>query len=243
MSADLAERSTRNERDQRFAYMRPKDAATLILIDRSGPTFKVLMGRRHNGHAFLPGKFVFPGGRVEVDDRRVPATGALDAHDEARLMRRVARASRLKARAFAVTAIREAFEETGLMIGRKVDALPVLPEGWQPFAQAHVQPDIGALHFVARAITPPRRPRRFDTRFFAADALAIAHRIESVVGPDAELVELIWIPIAQAQELGLATITRVVLMDLTTRIAAGFGHELPVPYYRSVNGRSVRELL
>ena len=240
MSAAAPERSTNGERNER---LRPKDAATLILIDRSGPTFKVLMGRRHNGHAFLPGKFVFPGGRVEVDDRRVPVTGALDAYDEARLMRRVARASRLKARAFAVAAIREAFEETGLMIGRKVDAPPTLPEGWLSFAQAHVQPDIGELHFVARAITPPGRPRRFDTRFFAADALAIAHRIESVVGPDAELVELTWVPMAQAQELGLVAITKLVLIDLAARIAAGFGHELPVPYYRAVNGRHVRELL
>jgi len=241
MSAAPAERLTNAER--RFARMRPKDAATLILIDRSGPTFKVLMGRRHNGHAFLPGKFVFPGGRVEVDDRRVPVTGTLDAYDEARLMRRVVRASRLKARAFAVAAIREAFEETGLMIGRKVDAPPTLPEGWLSFAQAYVQPDIGELHFVARAITPPGRPRRFDTRFFAADALAIAHRIESVVGPDAELVELTWVPMVQAQELGLVAITKLVLVDLAARIAAGFGHELPVPYYRAVNGRHVRELL
>ena len=243
MSAAPAEPLTNAEPNERFARMRPKDAATLILIDRSGPTFKVLMGRRHNGHAFLPGKFVFPGGRVEVDDRRVPVTGTLDATDEARLMRRVTRASRLKARAFAVAAIREAFEETGLMIGRKVDAPPTLPEGWLSFAQAHVQPDIGELHFVARAITPPGRPRRFDTRFFAADALAIAHRIESVVGPDAELVELTWVPMAQAQELGLVAITKLVLIDLAARIAAGFGHELPVPYYRAVNGRHVRELL
>ena len=243
MSADPAERSSNAGPIRRFAHLRPKDAATLILIDRSGPTFKVLMGRRHNAHAFLPGKFVFPGGRVEVDDRRVPATGALDAHDEARLMRRVVRASPAKARAFAVAAIREAFEETGLMIGRKVDSPPTLPDGWLRFAQENVQPDIGELHFVARAITPPGRPRRFDTRFFAADALAVAHRVESVVGPDAELVELIWVPMAQAQELGLVAITKAVLIDLAARIAAGFGHELPVPYYRMVNGRRVRELL
>lgn len=226
-----------------FAKVRPKDAATLILIDRSGPTFKVLLGRRHDRHAFLPGKFVFPGGRVEREDRHAPATGLLDACDEARLMQRMARASRLKARAFAVAAIREAFEETGLMIGRKVDVRPALPEGWRSFAQASVQPDIGELHFVARAITPPRRPRRFDTRFFAADARAVAGRIESVVSPDAELVELLWVPMARATELGLLAITQIVLADLAARIAAGFGHELPVPYYRTLRGRFVRELL
>jgi 8-oxo-dGTP pyrophosphatase MutT (NUDIX family) len=243
MSADLSEHPSNAKPVQAFAKVRPKDAATLILIDRSGPTFKVLMGRRHDGHAFLPGKFVFPGGRVERDDRRVPATGRLDACDEARLMQRMARASLLKARAFAVAAIREAFEETGLMIGRKVAVQPALPEGWLRFAQANVQPDIGELHFVARAITPPRRPRRFDTRFFAADARSIAGRIESVVGPDAELVELLWVPIAQAKELGLVAITQIVLIDLAARIAAGFGHELPVPYYRTLRGRFVRELL
>jgi len=241
MSADLSERPSKAK--PAFAKVRPKDAATLILIDRSGPAFKVLMGRRHDGHAFLPGKFVFPGGRVESDDRYVTATGVLDACDEARLMQRMARASHQKARAFAVAAIREAFEETGVMIGRKVEVQPALPEGWLRFAQAYIQPDIGELHFVARAITPPRRPRRFDTRFFAADARAIAGRIESVVSPDAELVELLWVPIAQAKELGLVAITQIVLTDLAARIAAGFGRELPVPYYRTLRGRFVRELL
>ena len=88
-----------------------------------------------------------------------------------------------------------------------------------------------------------RRPRRFDTRFFAADAGAIADRVEGIIGPDAELVELVWVPIAAAKELDLPTITHVVLVDLEARIAAGFGHELPVPYYRMVNRRFVRELL
>lgn len=243
MSSEVAERPKDIDCDRRFVNVRPKDAATLILIDRSDPSFKVLMGRRHGGHAFLPGKFVFPGGRVEARDRYVPATGKLDAWDEARLMQKVARASRVKARAFAVAAIREAFEETGLMIGRRVDVPPALADGWQMFAQAQVQPDIGELHFIARAITPPRRPRRFDTRFFAADARSIADRVDSVVGPDAELVELIWVPMTQTQTLGLVAITQRVLADLSARIAAGFGHELPVPYYRTLNGRLVRELL
>ena len=82
MSTDLADRLTKAEREQHFPNVRPKDAATLILIDRSSTPFKVLMGRRHSGHTFLPGKFVFPGGRVEVADRRVPVGGALAAADE-----------------------------------------------------------------------------------------------------------------------------------------------------------------
>jgi 8-oxo-dGTP pyrophosphatase MutT (NUDIX family) len=240
---DPAVRLTEVERDQSFANLRPKDAATIILIDRSDATPKVLMGRRHHGHKFMPGKFVFPGGSVEAHDRLVPVVGELDPRVEARLMQRLRRPSRTRARAIAVAAVREAFEETGLLLGRKVAGLNSPAGLWQAFAHAGVQPDLDELHFIARAITPPRRPRRFDTRFLAADSRAVAHRVEGIIGPDAELVELTWVPIAQAKQLDLPTITHVVLTDLETRIAAGFGHELPVPYYRMVNRRFVRELL
>ena len=54
------------------------------------------------------------------------------------------------------------------------------------------------MHFVARAVTPPRRKRRYDTRFFTADASTIAHRIDGKVGADFELVELVWLPLSEA---------------------------------------------
>src|SRR5947208_7284420 len=111
---DAAEQLTRTERDQSFPNLRPKDAATIILIDRSGAVPKVLLGRRHHGHKFMPGKYVFPGGRVEVDDRRMSAATALDSHVEARLMREVRYPSPQKSRGFPLAAIREVFEETGL---------------------------------------------------------------------------------------------------------------------------------
>src|SRR6266536_3238806 len=71
-----------------YGQLRPRDAATLILIDRMHAKPKVLLGRRHHGHKFMPGKFVYPGGRVEPHDRTVPAAGALDPRIEARLMQR-----------------------------------------------------------------------------------------------------------------------------------------------------------
>jgi 8-oxo-dGTP pyrophosphatase MutT (NUDIX family) len=241
--ADAAEQLTRAKRDQSFANLRPRDAATIILIDRSGPELKVLMGRRHEGHKFMPGKFVFPGGRVDREDAYVPVAGQLDPQVEARLMTRLRRPSRIRARVLAVAAIREAYEETGLLLGNRVASTPKFPAGWRAFAEARVQPSLDELHFIARAITPPRRPRRFDTRFFAADARAIADRVEGIIGPDAELVELVWVPIAAAKKLDLPTITEVVLRELEARMEAGFGHELPVPYYRMVNRRFIRELL
>jgi len=69
---DRAERLTNTIRDQSSPNLRPRDSATLILIDCSGSVPKVLLGRRHERHRFLPGKFVFPGGRVEIKDRLMP---------------------------------------------------------------------------------------------------------------------------------------------------------------------------
>jgi 8-oxo-dGTP pyrophosphatase MutT (NUDIX family) len=230
--SELAREMTRAAREPISPRLRPKDAATLILIDRAGPAPKVLLGKRHHGHKFMPGKFVFPGGRVERHDRDVPVAGPLDAHIEAKLMRHVQRPSRDQARALAVAAIREVFEETGLLLGRKVDGAAHQPASDDPFAAAGVRPDLAELHLIARAVTPPGRPRRFDTRFFAADAQLVVHKVDGVVGPDAELVELTWLPVAQAKELDMPPITKRVLAELEARVAAGFGHDLPVPFYR-----------
>ena len=120
---------------------------------------------------------------------------------------------------------------------------PPIPGGPDPFAETGIYPDLAALRFVARAITPPKRPRRFDTRFFAADAETIAHRVDGIIGPDAELVELVWLPITDARHLDMPTITRVVLEELQARIAAGFAAELPVPFYRMLNRKFRREVL
>jgi 8-oxo-dGTP pyrophosphatase MutT (NUDIX family) len=224
--------------------LRPKDAATLILIDNSGSIPKVLLGKRHHGHKFLPGKFVFPGGRLEPSDQRMASARPLERHAEERLMRAVKRPSPVKARALALAAIRETYEETGLLLGSTMGAKPGTPPGpWAAFGEAGILPDLAAIHFVARAITPPRRPRRFDTRFFTADAGAIARRIDGMIGPDAELVELVWMPIGQARHLDLPAITAVVLEELEARIAAGLRHDLPVPFYQMRHRHFVRELL
>src|SRR5579884_3900168 len=220
MATDRAERLTRTIRDQSFPNLKPRDSATLILIDRSGGVPKVLLGRRHERHRFMPGKFVFPGGRIEPADRKMVALAALHERDVARLMRLSHRPSTAKAAAFALAAIRETYEETGLMLGVRRDAIVAPPGPWQAFAKAGILPDLSALHFVARAITPPKRPLRFDSRFFAADVSAVVHREEGFVGPEAELVELVWLPINEARRLDMPGITAIVLEELQDRIAA-----------------------
>jgi 8-oxo-dGTP pyrophosphatase MutT (NUDIX family) len=235
---DLAVKLTEAERERRWPNVRPRDAATLIVIDRSGKQPKVLMGRRHAGHKFMPGKFVFPGGRIEPADRTMVATGALAPVVEARLMARVQRPSLQRARALALAAIRETYEETGLLIGTRDYGAPetALAGPWADFARLGVYPDLESLHFVARAITPPRRPKRFDTRFFAVDAGHVAHRVEGMVTPDSELVELCWVELAEAATLDLPTITGVVLEELGRRIAGRMTPHLPVPYYYERQG-------
>ena len=230
--------------DETHPYLRPRDLATLILIDRTAPVPKVLLGRRHSRHKFVPGKFVFPGGRVEISDRKMPFARPLDERHTARLLHKLKRPSVTKAAALALAAVRETYEETGLMLGTHSANPIAAPAGpWEAFARAHVIPDLGAIHFVARAITPTNRPRRFDSRFFAAEIGAVAHRAEGFVGPEAELVELVWLPITEASRLDMPRITTIVLEDLRDRIAAGMSHDHPVPFYRIEHRRPVREIL
>lgn len=220
-----------------------RDAATLILLDRTGEAPKVLMGRRHEAVRFMPGKFVFPGGRVEAADGRVNIAGAYAAHVERRLMERVRRPSITRARAYGLAAIRELAEETGLLLGDR-DGGPFAAEGdsWRPFVEAGVFPSLEGLWLVARAITPPKRPRRFDTRFFAADASLVAHEVEGIVSPESELVELVWTSLDDARGLDLPAITRMVLDELAERLGTGLESDAPVPFYRE-GSASARELI
>src|SRR5215470_4794224 len=240
---DFVRRMNEVERDLSFKPIRPKDAATLILIDRSGKVPKVLLGKRHERHKFMPGKFVFPGGGVDPSDKRMPVARPLDKHAETRLLARFHKGSPVRARALALAAIRETCEETGLILGTRAEAANI-PEGpWEPFARHGVLPDLSVIHFVGRAITPPGRPRRFDARFFTMDASAIAYRIEDIVGPDAELVELVWMPLKDAEKLDMPAVTSVMLEELDARIADGLGHDLPVPFYYTARGSVQREEL
>src|SRR3954447_18971226 len=114
---EFAQRVSARDAQATYPTLRPKDAATLILIDRSDRVPKVLLGKRHERHKFMPGKFVFPGGGVDPSDKRMPVATALEPHAEANLMKHLQRASAAKARPFALAAIRETFEETGLVLG------------------------------------------------------------------------------------------------------------------------------
>jgi len=168
------------------------------------------MGRRAGGHIFMPGKWVFPGGRIEPADYHAEAAAGL-LHAEAEALAQTARLARQNgerlARALAMAAVRETFEETGLVLGRK--AAPArAPGGWRPFMERGYRPDLSPLRYIARAITPAGHVRRFDARFLMADADALL----SFEPEDShELGDLGWFTLAECHALDIIDVTQHVL--------------------------------
>jgi 8-oxo-dGTP pyrophosphatase MutT (NUDIX family) len=240
----MSENGNEEREADHHPYRRPVDAATLILVDRSGATPKVLVGKRHDKVVFQPGKIVFPGGRVDRDDSRIPVAQPIPPALEANLLRGPPKITPSRARALAVAAIREACEETGLCLGRKHGTSPALTGPWQPFADAGLLPDPSGLYLITRAITPPGRIRRFDTRFFAADASSIAHRVDGVIHAEAELVELVWVELGSKPLADLHPMTRNVLGELARRLAAGpLRHDADVPFFHFYGGKMQKDVL
>ncbi len=205
--------------------LRPRDAATLILTRGSGDRLEVLMGRRAAGHVFMAGKWVFPGGRVDRADGR--AASATDPLGETRA-RLEGEVGLYRARALMLAAVRETFEETGLRLARPAPAQSVAGP-WREFRAGGALPDLAAMTYVARAITPPGRSRRFDARFFRADASSLMDddprpRVD-------ELEDVAWIRADDALSRDLAAITRFVLNAALDEDAEG------PPFIRQVHGR------
>jgi 8-oxo-dGTP pyrophosphatase MutT (NUDIX family) len=215
------------------APMRPRDAASLILLRRDRNGFAVLLGKRRADLAFMPNQFVFPGGRVDTADKSLSVSGSLSEGDARRLAEGMgAGASTPRIRALPAAALRECYEETGYMVGQPV------PDG----AALPFRPDVSAIRYVARAITPTGRVRRFDTRFFCAyaDGSATLHPSGA---PEAEFSELRWAGLAQALDLDCPAITKTIIAAVRTRLDAdpGLTADSAIPEFRMRHGRFVCE--
>src|SRR5262252_3431699 len=106
-AAAAVEKPEEKEADH-HPYYRPKDAATLILVDRTGSIPKILVGKRHDKVVFMPGKFVFPGGRVDKADNRVPVAAPIPRELEENLQKGSPKINAARAKSLAIAAIREA---------------------------------------------------------------------------------------------------------------------------------------
>jgi 8-oxo-dGTP pyrophosphatase MutT (NUDIX family) len=212
------------------------DAAGLLLIRGSGRKAEVLMGRRHRDSRFMPGVYVFPGGRVERTDARpsgfsetmAPPPGGADG------------ATRRQLTLFARAALRETFEETGLLVADRPGSGPAeidsavvgTAEVWRAFRRAGRAPAFSALALVARAVTPTRSPIRFHTRFFRADGHAA---VGELVG-DGELEDLHWVPVEDAGHLRIAEVTTLVLREALAHGTAESSTGRPAALFRWVGG-------
>lgn len=178
------------------------------------------MGQRGVHAAFMPSKYVFPGGAVDAGDALVEPNFPLDSASAVRL-RQNCLALAPEPNTIAVAALRELQEETGLRL-----AYPG-------------QGDAG-LRFVFRAITPPGRSRRFDARFLLADAAWVSGDPDDFGAASDELSHLHWIGLDRARALDLPFITEVVLAEVSHLLRGGspdagvpfFDNSGPIPKFR-----------
>lgn len=221
-----------------------RDAATVILAreGREGP--EVLMGQRGAQAAFMPNKFVFPGGGVDDGDRLVPLAKPLPPVCARRLAEypQPGALPGLTAETLAATAIRELWEETGLALATPAPWPGTPTPDWSELADRGLMPDAAPLHYVFRAITPPGRTRRFDARFFLADVTGVAGDPDDFSFAQDELAHLQWVPLRRARGFDLPFITEVVIAEVARQMEQGgdvdsvpfFDNSGPVPMFRRI---------
>jgi 8-oxo-dGTP pyrophosphatase MutT (NUDIX family) len=218
--------------------IRPAEAAGLVLIRQANAAdagAEVLLGRRSGRSRFMPGIYVFPGGRVGPEDRQPsgfaeplpdPPPG-LDRDTQRRLA------------VFARAALRETFEETGLLLGAQdaaSDPLSLCGTGaavWNAFSAAGLAPAFAGMRLIARAITPADSPVRFHNRFFLADGAAATGEISG----DGELEDIHWAPLESLPELPMADITLLVLEEALAHRTGSRGPDRPAPLFRWIGSK------
>lgn len=200
-----------------------RHAATIIVQRKIPQGRAVLMGQRGAGAAFLPGKFVFPGGAVDAVDESIPISDIAPQVHTA-----LSAESTLPPSAIIAAAIRELWEESGLILGKPA-TWDAPPKGWRGFAASGHIPSASGCDFFFRAVTPVGRPRRFDARFILVDADHIASDLDDFSRAEDELSHLQWVPLADARSFDLPFITQVVLAELV----AGTKPNIDVPFFRN----------
>ena len=211
-----------------------RNAATVIVLRDRMTTPRILMGQRGAKAAFMPNKFVFPGGAVDAADHHVPLATPLAAPNDTRLAED---GDPTLVPALAAAAIRELFEETGQILGHASD-WPDAPADWTQFAGTGHRPHAAPLQFVFRALTPPGRPRRFDARFFLIDADDLASDPDDFGRASDELSHLQWVGLNDVRGFDMPFITEVVLAEIAARVTDR-SPPASVPYFRNDDEESL----
>ena len=212
-----------------------RHASTVILVRDPATEPRILMGQRGANAVFMPNRFVFPGGALDAGDAAVPLVAPLDARCAMRLDEDSAPGL---AHGLAVAAVRELWEETGLVLGAPGAWPGTPPEDWLGFAATGHVPSAAGLSFVFRAITPPGRTRRFDARFFLADAGMIQGDPDDFSRASDELSHLEWISLDRLRSFHMAFITEVALAEIAAALPR-LGPPETVPYFRNDDEQSL----
>lgn len=212
-----------------------RNAATVIVLRDRMTAPSILMGQRGAKAAFMPNKFVFPGGAVDPGDADIPLASSLSDTCTQRLSED---ADATLAHALGVAAVRELWEETGLILGQRGDWAGEVPPDWTTYAETGHLPHAAPLQFVFRALTPPGRPRRFDARFFLLDVADIASDPDDFEAATDELSHLQWVPLATARSFDMPFITEVVLAEVEAR-ARDSNPPGSVPFFKNSDEQSL----
>ena len=212
-----------------------RNAATVIVIRDRMTAPRILMGQRGAKAVFMPNKFVFPGGAVDAGDANIALATPLSETCTARLSED---ADPSLVHALGTAAIRELWEETGLILGTQGEWEGDIPEDWQTYAATGHLPHAAPLQFVFRALTPPGRPRRFDARFFLLDADAISSDLDDFSAATDELSHLQWVALSDARKFDMPFITEVVLAEIEAR-AGDLDPPASVPFFKNNDEESL----
>jgi 8-oxo-dGTP pyrophosphatase MutT (NUDIX family) len=210
---------------QRRAVVRPRDAASLILLRGQGPDLEVLAGRRPLHVKFMPGVHVFPGGAIDPPDR---VAWAVEAGADA-LGPRLARSAR--------AALRETWEEVGVLVGRPAGSHagpPATRQIERAYRERGLVAAFDVLTYVGRAITPSHSSRRFNTRFFLS-------RDVNVFGEPAsseELEDVRWYPIGRHPLESFRDVTRFMLARAIALYGGSARGDAPL-FYWAKNARRI----
>jgi len=192
----------------------PRHAASLVIYEKRGDDIAILMGKRAKGHRFLPNVYVFPGGRVDTADATMIAKAPLKSDVKTQLSEPADMAD-----AIAAAAVRETYEETGLVIG-DVNA-------------GNLVPDFSNLQYVARAITPSISPIRFNTRFLMIEA----EHTSGTLGGSGELIDLKWVTVQEAFKMQLVDVTEFVLDESVKKLSTSTRNATKVPLFTYYRGK------
>lgn len=197
------------------------------------------MGRRPGKSRFMPNVYVFPGGGVDALDARVNTASSLDQNFTS-FMAVAGKHSR--AQTIAAAAVRETFEETGLLISRAGSVGNINEPSWHHFHSINQAPDLAPLRYIGRAITPATQKIRFHARFFACNFDQIGGADKQVLRENGELLDLQWVRFSLADssmttDLPLRGVTRYMLAQLHQLVLSGSSAWIGNTIYSTRNGK------